>query len=52
MAYDRQQKTSWVRANTHLYTEPDGERESQDDEEQGGEDKQPLTGPEPGGLDT
>lgn len=30
---------------SHLYAEPDRKREGHDDEEQGCEDKKPLTGP-------
>ena len=35
----------WALMGSHLYAEPDRKREGHDDEEQGCEDKKPLTGP-------
>lgn len=40
-----QEITYCVLMESHLYAEPDGKREGHDDEEQGNEDKKPLTGP-------
>ena len=35
----------WVVMESYLYAEPNGNREGHNDEEQGCEDKKPLTGP-------
>lgn len=40
-----QEITYWVLMESHLYAEPDRKREGHNDEEQGCEDKKPLTSP-------
>lgn len=47
-----QEITYWILLESHLYAEPDGKRERHDDEEQGCEDKKPLTGPQTGRFGT